>query len=92
MRRSMVGRHDKLFFLKGLCVQLKGKDHNFSVKRQCLELVGQIGKTTAPYPRHSILGTLRGEVSNEISTSILRGTIGRGISCLSTGKQNCRRI
>jgi hypothetical protein len=92
MHGSMVGRHDKVFCLKGLCVQLKGKDHNFSVKRQRLELVGKLGKTIAPYPRHSILGTFRGEVLKEISTSILRGTTGRGISCLSTGKQNYRRI
>jgi hypothetical protein len=65
MRGSMVGRHDKVFCLKGLCVQLKGKDHHFSVKRQRLELVGQPGKTTAPYPRHSILGTFRGEVQRK---------------------------
>ena len=82
----MVGRHDKVFFLMELCVQLKGEDHNFSVKRQCLELVGQPGKTTEPYPRDSILGTFRGEVPKEISTSILQGTTGRGISCLSVGK------
>jgi hypothetical protein len=86
MRGSMVGRHDKVFFLKGLCIQLKGEDHNFLVKRQCIELVGQPGKTTAPYPRHRILGTFRREVPKEISSSVLRGTIGRGISCLSTGK------
>jgi hypothetical protein len=67
----MVGRHDKVFFLKGLCVQLKGEDSNFSVKRQHLELVGQPGKTTASYPRHSILGTFRGEVLKEISASLL---------------------
>jgi hypothetical protein len=83
----MVGRHDNVFYLKRLCVQFKGKDHHFSVKRQCFELVGQPGKRTAPYPRHSILGTFRGEVPKEISTNILRGTTGRGISCLSTGKQ-----
>jgi hypothetical protein len=53
----MVGRHDKVFFLKGLCIQLKGEDHNFSVKRQGLELVGKPGKITAPYPRNNILGT-----------------------------------
>jgi hypothetical protein len=60
-----------VFFLKGLCIQIKGKDHNFLVKRQRLELVGQPGKRTAPYPRHSILGTFQGEVLKEISTSIL---------------------
>jgi hypothetical protein len=82
----------RCFALRDYAVQIKGKDCHFSVKGQRLELVGQPGKTTAPYPRHNILGTFRGEVSKEISTSILRGTIGRGISCLSIGKQNCRRI
>jgi hypothetical protein len=67
----MVGRHDKVFFLKGLCVHLKGKDSNFLVKRQRLELVGQPGEATAPYPRHRILGTFRGEVPKEISASLL---------------------
>ena len=86
MRRSMVGRHDKVFCLKGLCVHLKGEDSDFSVKGQRLELVGQPGKTTASYPRHNILGTFQGEAPKEISASLLRGTIGRGISCLSTGK------
>jgi hypothetical protein len=71
MHGGMVGRHDKVFFLKGLCIQLKGKDRNFLVKRQLLELVGKPGKTTAPYLRHSILGTFRGEVLKKISTSIL---------------------
>jgi hypothetical protein len=88
----MVGRHDKVFFLKGLCVQFKGKDHHFPVKRQRLELVGKPGKIIAPYPRHSILGTFRGEVLEEISTGVLQGTTGRGSSCLGIGKQNCRRI
>jgi hypothetical protein len=46
----MVGRHDKVFFLKGLCVHFKGKDNNFSVERQCPELVGQPGEAIAPYP------------------------------------------
>jgi hypothetical protein len=45
----MVGRHDKVFCLKGLCIQLKGEDRYFSVERQCLELVGQPRKTTASY-------------------------------------------
>jgi hypothetical protein len=71
MCESMVGRNDKVFFLKGLCIQLKGKDHHFLVKRQCLELVGKPGKTTAPYPRHSILRNFLGEVPEEISTNIL---------------------
>ena len=39
-RGSMVGRHDKVFCLKGLCIQLKGKDRHFLVKGQCPELVG----------------------------------------------------
>jgi hypothetical protein len=67
----MVGRHDKVFFLKGLCVHLKGKDSNFSDKKQCLELMGQLGKITAYYPRHRILGTFQGEVLKEIYTSLL---------------------
>jgi hypothetical protein len=46
----MVGRHDKVFFLKGLCVHLKCEDNDFSVKGQRLELVGQLGNTTASYP------------------------------------------
>jgi hypothetical protein len=71
MRRSMVGRHDKVFFLKGLCVHLKGEDSDFSVERQCLELVGQPGKAIASYPGHRILGTFRGEVPKEISASLL---------------------
>jgi hypothetical protein len=71
MHRSMVGRHDKVFCLKGLCIQLKGEDINFLVKRQRLELVGQPGKTTTSYPRHHILGTFRGEVPKEISASLL---------------------
>ena len=70
----------------------QGEDKFFLVKRQCLELVGQPRKTTASYPGQSILGIFRGEVPKEISTSILRGTTGRGISCLSIGKQNYRRI
>jgi hypothetical protein len=53
----MVGKHDKVFFLKRLCVHLKGEDNNFSVERQCLELVGQPGKETASYLGHHILGT-----------------------------------
>ena len=67
----MVGRHDKVFFLKGICVHLKGKNNNFLVKRQHLELVGHLGKETASYPEHRILGTFRGEVSKEISASLL---------------------
>jgi hypothetical protein len=60
-----------VFCLKGLCVQLEGEDHHFLVKGQCPELVGYPGKTTAPYPRHGILGTFRGKVQEEISTSVL---------------------
>jgi hypothetical protein len=82
----------RCFSLRDYAFNSKAKITIFQVKRQHLELVGQPGKTTAPYPRHSVLGTFRGEVPKEISTSILRGTIGRGISCLSTGKQNYRRI
>jgi hypothetical protein len=67
----MVGRHDKVFFLKRLCIHLKGEDSDFSVKRQRLELVGKPEKTTASYPRHHILGTFRGEVLKEISASLL---------------------
>jgi hypothetical protein len=67
----MVGRHDKVFFLKGLCIHLKGEDSDFSIKRQRLELVGKPGKTTASYLRHRILGTFRGEVPKEISSSLL---------------------
>ena len=67
----MVGRHDKVFFLKGLCVHFKGEDRNFSVERWCLELVGQLGKVTASYPGHCILGTFWGEVPKEISGSLL---------------------
>jgi hypothetical protein len=71
MCRGMVGRHDKVFFLKRLCVHFKGKDSDFLVERQCLELVGQPGKETPSYPRHRILGTFRGEVLKEISASLL---------------------
>jgi hypothetical protein len=67
----MVGRHDKMFFLKGLCVHLKGEDSDFSVERQCLELVGKPGKAIASYLRHRILGTFQGEVLKEISSSLL---------------------
>jgi hypothetical protein len=38
----MVGRHDKVFHLKRLCIHIKGEDSNFSVERQCLELVGNL--------------------------------------------------
>jgi hypothetical protein len=88
----MVGRRDKVFHLKRLCVHFKGEDSNFSVKRQCLELVGKPGKAPASYLGHRILGTFRGEVSKEISSSLLRGTTSRSVSCSSTGKQNRRRI
>jgi hypothetical protein len=60
--QGMVGRHDKVFCLKRLCIHFKGEDSDFSVERQCLELVGQPGKATASYPGHRILGTFRGEV------------------------------
>ena len=71
MCKSMVGRHDKVFFLKGLIFHLKGEDSDFSVERQCLELVGKPGKETASYPGHHILGTFRGEVPKEISANLL---------------------
>jgi hypothetical protein len=67
----MVGRHDKVVFLKRLCVHFIGEDSNFSVKRQCLKLVGQPRKATASYPRHRVLRTFRGEVLKEISTNLL---------------------
>jgi hypothetical protein len=61
----------RCFALRDYASKLKGKDHNFSVKRQCLELVGKPGKTTTSYPRHYILGNFRGEVLKEISASVL---------------------
>jgi hypothetical protein len=56
----MVGRHDKVLFLKGLCVQLKGEDHNFSVKRQHLELVGNLERQL-----HLTLDTVSWEIFEE---------------------------
>jgi hypothetical protein len=71
MCRGIVGRHDKVFCLKRLCVHFKGEDSNFSVERQCPELVGQPGEATVPYPRHRVLETFLGEVPKEISASLL---------------------
>ena len=67
----MVGRNDMMFHLKILCFHIKGENNDFLVERQRLELVGQPGKETASYPGHRILGTFRGEVPKEISTSLL---------------------
>ena len=92
MFRGMVGRNETMFLLKRLCIHIKGEDNNFSVERKCLELVGKPGDAVAPYPRHRLLGNFWGKVLKEISTSILWGTTSRGISCLSTRKQNYRRI
>jgi hypothetical protein len=47
----------RCFSLRDYASNSKGKDRHFSVKRQFFELLGQPGKTIAPYPRHSILGT-----------------------------------
>jgi hypothetical protein len=38
----MVGRHDKVFCLKGLCVQLKGKDHIFQLRDSALNWWGNL--------------------------------------------------
>jgi hypothetical protein len=53
----MVGRHDKVFLFKRLCVHFKGEDSDFSIERQCPELVGKPREAVAPYPRHRLLGT-----------------------------------
>ena len=84
----MVGRHDKVFLLKRLCIHIKGKDNNILVKGQCLELVGKPREAISPYPRHRLLG----KVPKEISTSLLRGTAGGIISCSSIGKQDHGRV
>jgi hypothetical protein len=61
----------RCFALRDYASTSKEKIAIFQLRDKCLELVGQPGKTTASYPRHSILGTFRGEVPKEISASLL---------------------
>jgi hypothetical protein len=61
----------KFFSLRDYASNSKAKIAIFQLRDNASELVGKPGKTTAPYPRHSILGTFRGEVPKEISTSVL---------------------